>query len=98
MIGELLYEKTDVMDFYLNKDSHYGMLLDKNWKIVYFEFDGTLPLNETTGVTNGHEVLEVTSTLAIKSSSSAALVIQTNDLISWYFDRESLTFLVIGYE
>ena len=49
LIGSIRYVEDDFIAFYLNKTAHYGMLLNKNWLVVYFEFDPTAPWNETTG-------------------------------------------------
>ena len=38
-IGQLVYLDVDFVDFFLNKEQHYGLFLNKDWLFVYFEFD-----------------------------------------------------------
>ena len=45
----LLYMDNNIIDFHLNEEKNFGLILNADWLFVYFEFDPLQPWNETTG-------------------------------------------------
>ena len=39
IVGNLYSENVDYLAFYIQKRKQYGMLLDTNWYITYFNYD-----------------------------------------------------------
>ena len=85
-VGLIKYVNLDFEAFYLDKAARYGIFMTSRFVIIYFEFDTDAPWDETTGSSND-----------LNSVIEDAFRLNGVKLISWYFDYQDASFLVIDH-